>query len=771
MLHDRDELFALVEQLVGLELDDDRRPHNVHKGTPPVIVAAGRRGSGKTAPLERIFTAYESRVPQARLDLAGERYAEAGGHRPDSGLPLLRWRAEWTGSRAGPGSRPGWDTPLLRLLRDVKWDLEQQVHDNGRRLRFPRLDIAQLAIASWDRDWQRDTDITLADARKQLNAAREAVTGKDAAEHDDVAVGWITDVLSGFSGNLVEHPADIFIQATVSAFLQRTLPPLRRVLSGFAKGRHGRGSDVPVRWHGQFGSQQPKDGYDSLVTVARDWSDPGRRRRHEERLVAAFLADLRAEYTGGAGWNRAVRPLVLLDNADASPAGRRLVSLAHDDRAKTAGEVDPLVIVAAGPGAFDLAGQPSGQPPRHLTLAPLGEDAVARELGRADSWRLPSDLPRLIQRLTGGLPAGVAVLTQAVTGAAPDTGAAQTASGTAGGTGAGKTGAGNAAAGLLPAAGLLDLPSAPGDDGESGATGESRGPRARRGDGPARSSVTSLLLKHLITDDTWRSRLALLSCARDDAEARILTGLLVPAARVRFVVSDAEELLDDNDWLAPGPPAGRERCRCGPPGSGFFVGDAFLRTLLRHELGVTGRPVSAAKAHTALRDRYGGPGAGLLSSTEPSRLYHCLALGEAGHVAGRLHAAFEGSDAQSWLAALVHAAAAPYPHPGTGSSAGPGPDGDDPRRRVAFGGDADEPDADLTYLSVNRLLHAAWYLHDPLVSPEGAADEVIDTLADELRSLARSHPRGYGVLFHASRAWPRRLRAWDQSYCPTTEGE
>ena len=763
LLHERDELFSLVEQLVGLELREDRHPRNRQKGMPPVVLAQGRRGSGKTAPLNEIFAAYRNRIPLAYLDLAADRYAETGGGRNDSGLPLLRWR---DGQPAGPpaaGGWPGWDTPLLRLLRDAKWDLELHIPDNG-RLRFPRLDVAQLAIASWQRDWRPDTEISLGQARQQLNRARAAIAGTDDAEHDDVAVQWIADVLSDFSGTAVGFPVDVFIRATVSAFVQRTLPGLGRTLATLGKSLTRRGPDVPVKWHEQFNSQQPGDGYDALVTLARDWSVPGRRRRHEDRLVSAFLGDLRAEYAGFAGLNRAVPPLLLLDNADASPAGERFVALTHADRVRAKGEADPLVLVAATPEAFGVAGPPADARPRRVPLTPLTDDAVGRELDRGDSWELPPELPLLIRRLTGGLPHGVRVLTGAATSEV----------------------AGRPHRTTSPprAVRLLDLPAAPPGDndgvpreaahgsaqdgsahGSAGgsAHGGGRGARAGRA---TRPSVTSQLLDRLIPDDAWRSRLVLLSCARDDAEARALLALLVPADRARFVASDAEELLEANDWLDPRPPAGRERCQCAPPGSGFFVGDAFLRTLLRHQLGKTGAPVPAMTAHAALRDLYGAPGAGLLSSSEPPRLYHCLALGDAAHVAERLHAAFAGSDAQGWLAALVHAAAAPCP--GRPGQAG----GDDPRRKVALGGgDAFAPNADPVYLSVNRLLHAAWYLHDPLVSPSGAADEVIETLAGELRSLARTHPRGYGALFRASRSWPRRLRDWDQSYCPMTEGE
>ncbi len=460
LLHDRDELLALVEQLVGLELREDRHPRNSRKGTPPVVLAHGRRGSGKTAALSEIFAAYRNRVPEACLDLAGERYAAADGAGRDPGLPLLRWHDERQASRPGT-AHPGWDTPLLRLLRDAKWELELHIPDNG-RLRFPRLDVAQLAVASWQREWKPDTEITVGQARHQLNRAREAVAGKDKAEHD-IAVEWISDVLSEFSGTTVGFPADVFVKATVSAFLQRTLPGLSRTLTVLGKTLTRRGPDVPVKWHEQFDPREPGDGYDALITLARDWSAPGHRRRHEQRLVSAFLADLNAEYTGLAGMNRAVPPLVLLDNADASPAGERFLALAGADRARAKGDGDPLVLVAAVPETFRLPGpaggpvagsaagpaadRDAGQPPRRVALTPLADDAVDRELRQADSFELPPDFPLLIHRLTGGLPQGVRALAQAVTSALP----------------AHPLPGGQVSAGPLRAAGLLELRAAPGD--------------------------------------------------------------------------------------------------------------------------------------------------------------------------------------------------------------------------------------------------------------------------------------------------------------------
>jgi hypothetical protein len=82
-------------------------------------------------------------------------------------------------------------------------------------------------------------------------------------------------------------------------------------------------------------------------------------------------------------------------------------------------------------------------------------------------------------------------------------------------------------------------------------------------------------------------------------------------------------------------------------------------------------------------------------------------------------------------------------------------------RRPTALGDFDDYTQDRLYRSVNRLLHAGWYLTDPLVAPD---DEVIDKLADELKTLATHHGRGNRVFTQAARHWPARLRSWRQDY-------
>jgi hypothetical protein len=263
----------------------------------------------------------------------------------------------------------------------------------------------------------------------------------------------------------------------------------------------------------------------------------------------------------------------------------------------------------------------------------------------------------------------------------------------------------------------------------------------------------------------------LLSAARDAAEAQALVAAYVPQDQDHSLVPSAERLLADNGWADAAPPSAAlsspalsspapsspGRPSAGRGGAGYFVGDAFVRTLLLHQLGSPGAAVSAVAAHTALRDLYGPDSSGLLTAGEPTRLYHCLARGDAGYVTGRLHASFADSPAQGWLESLVRVVAAPCAaHRGAG--------------RQAALGNRDDSSRDRLYRSISRLLHAGWYLTDPLVSPTSEG-EVIAALRTELFFLAKEHPRGNRVLSRAALEWPARLLAWDQAYYPTPEGE
>jgi hypothetical protein len=240
------------------------------------------------------------------------------------------------------------------------------------------------------------------------------------------------------------------------------------------------------------------------------------------------------------------------------------------------------------------------------------------------------------------------------------------------------------------------------------ATGRSSGERA-----------VDCILGQLIPDHTWLSRLITLAPALNQEEAEALVTAYLGTDRYLLTVN-AAGLLTANGWHRD---------------TGPFVGDPFLRTLLLHQL--NGRTASPTRTdvHTTLRNHYGESGTDTLSAAEPAKLYHCLALGEAAHVVQRLHDSFAGSHPGSWLEALYRISRAPH--------------GRDPdqRRAVAIG-DVSEPGRDDTYRSVNRLLHAAWFLADPLVAPD---HEVAAKITDELRFLATQHPAGHRILSQAAR--------------------
>lgn len=271
----------------------------------------------------------------------------------------------------------------------------------------------------------------------------------------------------------------------------------------------------------------------------------------------------------------------------------------------------------------------------------------------------------------------------------------------------------------------------------------SRAPRGSHApDGSPELSVSARILQWLIPDAQWRDRLVLLSCARDANEAQKLVDTYLSRDALAIVPS-AEQYLRAGGWGT---------------GTGYFVSDPFLRVLLQHQFEASDAIPTSAQAHAMLRDHYGkAEGTGMLGGCEPSRLYHCLALGEASYVSRRLHESLgeslDASSTREWLTALVEIAAAPC-------VARP-----DLRKDTALG-KYDAPDLDDIHRSINRLLHAAWYLNDPLVAPD---DDVIKKLQLELNNnLAYHHKTGNYLFTQAAEDWPDRLRSWQQDWKPAT---
>lgn len=665
MLYERVVLLDLVASLVGLSVKEDRHVSKGSRRDPPIVVVEGGRGMGKTAVLKEISRAYGNRVPRVLLDLGNRRYAQ-DGDRKDSGT-----------------------SPLLRILQDLQWDLEMKVRRNS-RLSFPRLSLALLAVATW----QPDDEIDLERATKRLAEAGESVAEIARIGRDDRAgwvTDWISDVLAELAAYKVTFPADVFVRATVRAFTAKALNSRRR--------------DVALAWHERFDQTSPGDGYQALITVSRDFHRRGAfREQAEECLVAAFLADVRAEYHGLNKLTWVGFPLALLDNADVHPAGLRLLSLVASRRAQAPS--DPLVIVATGPEslaerlqALVPAGGPAGSPSlvTAVELTPLSQRSVLRMLDGADARRLPPDLSYLIHRLTAGLPLGLDIIARAVALAVP-------------------AGAPGSAGPPLDCGVILALLPAPEAD-KNGA-----------------ASVADRLLEQLLSDPDWRFRLVVLAAARDFKAAQALVTMHLNTDRHRLAAAQAGQFLGANGLA-------------GNPDPDHFVSEPFLRTLLLDQLRCRETQPTSAEVHGTLRDLYKVGETELLGRAEPARLYHCLALGDSAVVARRLSESFAGSDAETWLAALRVIASAPLDrHP-------------DSRRKAALG-NTDSIEHSEIHRSVSRLLHAVWYLSDPLVIPDTA---VADKIFEELNFLAKLNPVGNQVLTEAATAWRKELLAWQQA--------
>lgn len=632
-------------------------------------MVSGGRGLGKTAVLKEIAAAYGNRTPRVRVDIGSGRFS---AHWPD----------------AAPDS-----TPLLRLLRDLKWGLELRVELDRHPLRFPRLALALLAITVSS----PDAEITLDEARQQLTDAQQSVAAIAHDEDDGWAGDWLTEVVTEVSGGLSEvapFPVGILVKASVRVFVAKTLTAPRRA--------------APLDWHRDYDPGAPGDGYEALITLGRDFRRggdwlPGA----EQALVAAFLADLDAAYRGLAHFNRAAFPLVLLDNAHLNPVGERFLRLVLACRAAT--RPDHVVIVATDPGSLAArlaAAAGAGNRLHTRALTPLSQPDVLGMLAKADQRRLPPDIASIVFRLTGGLPLGVQAIASALETAAPAVGQAGTRP--------------------VERSEILRLACPRPDAGPDAGLGPDAGPDAD----PARPAAERIL-RQLIPDDGWRSRLTALAAALNDAEAQAVAGACLDAGHADRIVPDAEDLLARNGW---------------PRDAGPLVADSFLRVLLLHELGRRASGTTSTAVHAALRDRCAEVSAGPLDKAEPFRLYHCLALGRAPDVARRLSDAFAPSSADDWIEAVRLISRAPHPA------------GEDKRRAVAVGGDADGG-ADEVSRSVSRLLHAAWLLADPLAATD---PELEDKLAEELKLLSGKHPTGNGALWQAS----RNPQAWVFGYRP-----
>ncbi|MFF3126543.1 hypothetical protein ACFVRD_30490 [Streptomyces sp. NPDC057908] len=687
-LYGREAIFGndgLAARLTGLTPYGSARVAYEHRDDPPVAVLTGGRGMGKTAALKQLRHLYREITPVALVD------------------------CEAVVPPADPG--PGW-TPVTGALPELATQLTAKVHA-ARPVQFPRLSLGLVAVASIS--WTREDETR---AQRDLQSLGPVLATVDT--RGDAATGWVTKVLTKLAASAFDSVvplAGMVAEATIETVLEETFSRFQR-----------RSAD----WYGSY-PHAGGNGRIGLRQLAVDFERGGDlRRRAEDHLVLALVADLVRAYGGLARGARRGRPVLLLDNAH-TLLGRQLVEPVLRQRAS--GVRDQIALFASSRardheglshavrrrlpevahGSHWARGSEVTSGILAVELTPLGPAHVQAAFDRHDPvGRTPAGLARGVHRLTGGRPLGVALLAQAAGEAlvpgTPRPGSSQPGS-------------------LVPGA-LLDR------------TVELREDRA-----PVR--VADELLARLLPGQQL-DVLSVLAAAHGEDSARLLA-----TARLRGRSLDGDVALQVRDVL---------RAQDWPVGPEYFVADPLLRALLLHRLRFQDddHPYYAVwrAVHETLRTAY-APG-GRCPSV-PHRLHQELVLGRTRDCVTHLRERFTDGDVTAWLGSLRFIASAPYPRP-------PGYAGPDPRRAVALGREAagSLPDGETglaglgeraveLQLQLRRLLHAVWLLSDPLALPD---EEVVDKMAHELRQLSGRHPTGNSVLWDAATHWPQDIRAW-----------
>uniref|UniRef100_A0AAU3GXX9 ATP-binding protein n=1 Tax=Streptomyces sp. NBC_01401 TaxID=2903854 RepID=A0AAU3GXX9_9ACTN len=616
-------------------------------------------------------------------------------------------QARWSGSSAANTSA------VVEMMEQFVCELAPPVPGGG-RTRFARLLPGLFAVSSWHRG--NEEEQALARGRiARLLAACGLEKSTEGAEGD--GTDWTYDVSERLADpHRRQHDLAPVAEAVVQQY--------------FARHTRTRAERSVQRWY-HSRSSGSEDGESAMIRLSLRFHQGGDFQDVVERtLIAAFLEDLADAYGRWQRVNRTPRPMILLDNAH-TEAGRRLLGLLLDHRADPGGGIrDPLIVVATrrGSGAALYPDATTRQLSelthvsgweRHVTsspsagmlmvpLAPLSRSDLLLMLDPAQG-PLPRHLPSALYALTRGHPLGSRVLCEAVVRASGER--------------------------VVAPQALLDLPA-----GEGLSAGEA-------------------LLEALVPQPQLRAHLVPLALAHDRAAAHALTAVAVPAdgGLPGAALPTAALYLEEEHWTEDDV-EGSDSGEAGDgPGAGF-VTDPFLRALLVHEArrvcAMAGPGQRWADLHGLLAEHHEERGAG----HEPDVLRHTLALGDAEPVVSTLTEYFNGWRADRWLEALPHVATAPHP---------PREEWTDHRVEIARGAhDHRYAQADDVHRSVNRLLHALWYLSETYAEP---LDDLCDDIGSELAFLSMRHPSGRAVLNEAARSWPAAMR--ERRPCPTKRPE
>ncbi len=629
----------------------------------PILVVEGFRGVGKTALLSALAAQLDQQVPYARLDLEVNK-----------------------------------EVFVPQVLSALAFELSRKCPRYG-EVRFPRFIIGQLVMPL-------ELDLTdRAKARRQVVDALRRQLVVDVISEDALLAA--ASGVQNIAGQLFTLPGripDSWLRLIVRWFRERVL-------------RWRIDLNSVQNWYGHQDLGRDHDPIDMLVDLNR-WAanseDEVNRRRRDELLWDAFLADLRAEFRRRR-WadERSLNCVVLLDNADTDLAYLVLNQLARARRQRAVGEqddADPLTVVATSRGpllahASDLAdvsdtdrapvapdNARSGQlPPAtenwslyswlRYRLPDLTEDEVGRAVAdMALTWGDNQRLTRIVYGLTGGHPASTRLILDAVATSAPQ-----------------KC--------IEPEVILnptrLDATSQP-------------------------PTVEKEMLGRLLEDLATPTFPDLVTCAaaRDSNQAWALLcqGDLLVSGQVGY-----KEEIEPILWPTEG-----------------SAGPALLRRLLRRQLARRDSKVSLSwpNVYDRLRRICRDDG------DERGELYHALAEGELKFVTRRLHQRLTEGDSAAWCDLLTSVTAAPRRHRSQEAPI------DEVRSLVRLA------DLDTPLVSVGQLVAALWIAADPFT--DSRRRHLHWQIAADYADVSRHCTNGpHAVFLEAERQHHREAEWWD----------
>lgn len=629
----------------------------------PILVVEGFPGAGKTALLSNLAARLDQQVPHAQLDLEANKQAS-----------------------------------VPQLLSALAFELSRKCPRYG-ALQFPRFIIGQLVM---------NLELDLTDrsrARRQVVEELQRHRGFEAAARvlQDMA-GGVLDIMGRHVGVPVKPPDNLLRQA-VKWMMEHVLGQ-RIVLGPFQE------------WYGHRDLGLPHNSIDVLIELRRratNSAEEDNRQWIDDLCWAAFLADLRAEFTRGRRADeRSLNCVVLLDNADTDLGRRFLHQLVRARSERAVGEpddADPMTVVTTSRGGLlaDLppahlaedtdqaAGGPghtrTGQPPsaadwsrvwwlRHR-LPDLTEDEVGRAVtDMALSWGDNRRLARLVYQLTGGHPASTRLMLDTVARLAPQK--------------------------WIEPEAILGRRARPDPAHQHPATVEADMLGRMLGDVPAPA----------LRD------LEVCAAARERDHALALAG------HEDLVVSGPAHYGEDLDpvlWPADG-----------------SAGPVLLRRLLRRCLARRDSSVAPnwSKVYAKLRHlcRTGGDEAG--------ELYYALAEGELGFVARRLRGRLEELDSTAWAGLLTSVTAAPH-------------EGRHPQVPIdEVGALVSEAGLDADAVPVGQLVAGLWIAADPFT--DSRRRNLHFQIAVDYAAVSRVCPGGpHAVFLEAERRHRREAGWWD----------